>query len=117
MGWKHNFAQMRATDDKYGSKSTKFDSTGLGDVALDELADIRAEGINFSGGRKDEVLTNLRVLLSQRGVQWPYLLVMQNELRFYERDDKDLMTDCVMSLAVACWWVKRVRRFSFAGTV
>jgi hypothetical protein len=35
--------------------------------------------------------------------QMPYIKQLQDELYNYEWDDKQLETDCVMSLGLACW--------------
>jgi len=106
-GWEHVYDRMRARDAKYGPRSTKFDSTGVGDVVADGLRDISAEGINFAGNRKDAMLTNVQSMLSLREVRWPNIRVFRSELAFYEREDVSLVTDCVMSAAVALWFSKR----------
>jgi len=106
-GWEHVYDRMRARDAKYGPRSTKFDSTGVGDVVADAVRDISAEGINFAGNRKDAMLTNVQSMLSLREVRWPNIRVFRSELAFYEREDVSLVTDCVMSAAVALWFCKR----------
>jgi hypothetical protein len=106
-GWDVVWAQIRERHRRYGTaKATKIDSTGIGDVAENELKDIQAEGVNFSG-KKDALLTNLQTALSLREIRWPFIKVLIDEHKFYERDDDGLQTDCVMSCAVALWFARR----------
>jgi hypothetical protein len=101
VGWSNVWSRARVRNAKYRSK-TWVDSTGVGDVAMDELVDIGVEGVNFSGrGKKDAILGNLQSLLSCRELRVPPLRVWETEMRWYEREDEDLITDCVMSTAVA----------------
>ncbi len=120
-GWKFNFARMIRRDHKYGARTTKFDSTGIGDVATDDLKELdpnmRAEGFNFAGGgKKDALLTNLQTALSLRQVAWPDIPPLRDEMSFYERDDKGLVKDCVMSLAIAMWFAKTQHESTFSFT-
>jgi hypothetical protein len=111
---------MNARHKRYGSvpRSTKFDATGIGDVVRDDLIalfpDMRAEGVNFAGGRKDEMLTHLQTALSLREVTWPHILPFFNEHAYYERDDKKLKTDCVMANGVFLYFAKRGMRTSWS---
>jgi hypothetical protein len=106
-GWDNVWARIRARQARYGTpKATKIDSTGIGDVAENELKDIQAEGVNFAG-KKDALLTNLQTALSLREVRWPFIKPLVDEHKFYERDDDKLDTDCVMSCAVAMWFARR----------
>jgi hypothetical protein len=77
------------------------------------------EGVNFGGaGKKDALLANLASVLSQRKIEMPLIMRMHNELAFYERDDKQLETDCVMSLAVAMWFAEHKQKvYAFATSV
>jgi hypothetical protein len=107
-GWEYNKSRIRLRHKKYGtSRATKLDITGIGDVVVDDLKDIRAEGVNFAGGRKAEMLTNLQLLLASRAIRWPMIRVLHDEHAFYEEDDDDLDTDCVMANCVAGWWLRR----------
>ena len=108
-GWEYVYERIRRRDRRYGTaRATKIDSTGLGDVVETELADIGVEGLSFGGkGKKDAILANLQSALATRSFQMPFLPVAHNELAFYEREDEDLTTDCVMGLAVLFWFAKR----------
>lgn len=119
-GWDYVFACIRERDKRYRTKrATKIDSTGLGDVVENTLKDIDVEGVNFGGaGKKDALLANLASVLSQRKIEMPLIMRMHNELAFYERDDKQLETDCVMSLAVAMWFAEHKQKvYAFATSV
>lgn len=100
-GWSHVYDRIRARHAKYGNSSTWVDSTGVGDVVLEELGDIGAQGVRFTRNVKDELLANVQSLLSLREIEFPAIIEFLEEMRFYEREDDGLITDCVMSLAVA----------------
>jgi hypothetical protein len=115
-GWDFNWSRIRARHHRYKTfKATKIDATGIGDVATDELKDIKAEGVNFSG-KKDALLTNLQTALSLREIQWPFIKVLIDEFKFYDRDDAQLQTDCVMSAAVAMWFARKPERGLYVGS-
>lgn len=125
-GWAYNYERIRARHHAYaigdpestthrGSK-TYLDLTGIGDVAVDDLRDIDAKGINFAGGRKDAILSDLQAALSLREIAMPFIPVAYDELKFYERDDKDLVQDCVMALAGGVHFSKR-RPSLYVGAV
>jgi hypothetical protein len=109
-GWDYVYDRMRKRQTKYGTpKATKFDSTGVGDVVGNDIQDIGAEGFNFGGaGKKDALLANVQAALALREVTCPLILVAHNEFAFYEREDKDLETDCVMAFAVLLWFARQV---------
>ncbi|TAM90622.1 hypothetical protein EPN42_05625 [bacterium] len=106
LGWEHVYARIRDRHHRYGGV-TAIDNTGLGDVVESDLADVRPVGVNFAGGRKDALLTNLQTALALRAIRWPLIKPMVDELGFYQRDDEGLVKDCVMSLAVAAWAARR----------
>ena len=73
-----------------------------------------ADGYVFSSLSKKELIDNLRVVLSATYdsgdstkdfgyVRVPPIVQLEEELSFYTWDDKRLMTDCLFSLALACW--------------
>lgn len=105
-GWPHVYARIRDRQRRYGGL-TGIDNTGLGDVVESDLADIRPIGINFAGGHKDELLTNLRTAIGLRQLRWPIIKPFADEVSFYQRDDAGLRKDCVMALAVAAWVARR----------
>lgn len=105
-GWSDVYYRIRHRHRRYNG-STYVDTTGLGDVVVENLSDINADGVSFSGGRKDELLANLQTMINLRQVRWPMIKPMWDEFAFYRRDDADLITDCVMSVAVAAWFMRK----------
>jgi hypothetical protein len=104
-GWEHVRARIRDRSRRYRG-ITVVDSTGVGDAILDDLRDVGAQGVNFSGGRKGELLGNWQRMISMREVRWPFVRPVYDEHKFYQLDDKGLDTDCVMAGALAGWIVK-----------
>jgi hypothetical protein len=106
-GWDHVYARIRDRHRRYGG-NTYLDLTGVGDVVGENLADIGAEGVNFAGkGKKDGLLENWRVLINLRQVRWPAIGPWVDEHSWYARDDEGLVKDCVMSGAIAGWFMRR----------
>ena len=114
--WKDVYAAIRARQKEYGGEVI-IDSTGLGDVVISEVADIRPQGFNFGerGGKaKSELIANLEKMHALGQVAYPYieqiqedgeLWTLQDELRdFYW--DKNSECDAVMALALALWLVR-----------
>ena len=87
------------------------DSTGIGDVVLSELTDIRAEGFNFAGGNREKLLANLeRAFFSDEIALFDYQLQqhdgstwsLTDELRALDAG-YDNAGDGVCALALAIW--------------
>jgi len=77
------------------------DSTGVGDTLFGIVQDI-AEGVDFRGGRKDELLDHLQACIDAGKISAPFIPELADEMTTYQRADKNLDTDNVMALAVAC---------------
>ncbi|MFH1336722.1 MAG: terminase family protein [Candidatus Zixiibacteriota bacterium] len=120
--WKDVYATIRLRHKEYGGEII-IDSTGLGDVILAELSDIRPVGFNFGdrGGKaKSELIANLEKMHALGEVAYPYiekieegggLWTLQDELRnFYW--DKNQECDAVMALALALWLVRESKNAS-----
>jgi len=114
--WKDVYAAIRQRQREYGGEVI-IDSTGLGDVVLSELFDIRPLGFNFGerGGKaKSELIANLELMHALGNIAYPHikqieedgeLWTLQDELRnFYW--DKNSECDAVMALALALWLVR-----------
>ncbi|MCJ7508496.1 MAG: hypothetical protein MUO85_07165 [candidate division Zixibacteria bacterium] len=114
--WKEVYAAIRQRHYLYGGQ-TIIDSTGLGDVVLSELKDIRAIGFNFGeegGRRKSELIFNLQQAHQLEYIAYPFIeqisdrgeiWTLQDELRnFYWEDNNEC--DAVMALALALWGVR-----------
>ncbi|NIM99634.1 MAG: hypothetical protein GTO24_16650 [candidate division Zixibacteria bacterium] len=120
--WKDVYEAIRGRQKEYGGEVI-IDSTGLGDVVLSELSDIKPQGFNFGerGGKaKPELVANLEKMHALGRVAYPHieqiedegeLWTLQDELRnFYW--DKNSECDAVMALALALWLVREGDRSS-----
>jgi hypothetical protein len=114
--WRDVYAAIRKRHKEYGG-AVMVDSTGLGDVVISELSDIKPQGFNFGqrGGKaKSELVANLEKVHALGQVAYPYieevqedgeLWTLQDELQnFYW--DKNSECDAVMALALALWVVR-----------
>jgi len=114
--WKDVYSAIRKRKKEYGGQVI-IDSTGLGDVVLSELSDIKPFGFNFGerGGKaKAELISNLQQAHALGKVAYPYVentaedgevWSLQDELRnFYW--DSNTECDAVMALALALWLVR-----------
>lgn len=114
--WRDVYAAIRKRHKEYGGEVI-IDSTGLGDVVLAELSDIKPQGFNFGerGGKaKSELIANLEQMHALGNIAYPYIeqigedgesWTLQDELRnFYW--DKNQECDAVMALALALWLVR-----------
>ncbi len=102
--WPAVEARLRTVAQQYGIRSSDFaiDSTGVGAAVLDGVKDM-ATGFIFTARSKVDLLTNLQVFLERRQLRFPFVRELVDELQSYVWEDKGLVTDCVMSLALACW--------------
>ena len=90
----------------YESNAKVFlDSTGLGDTLYGIVQDI-AKPVDFRGGRKDELLDNLQAVIDAGLLKAPFIPELADEMTVYQRNDKDIDTDNIMALAVACSSIK-----------
>jgi len=112
---RHFRYQVSSIDDGPGSTSrTIVDATGIGDVAVDMLADINAEPFIFTKASKGEILASLQSAFALREVEVPEIPVEYDEVKFYQEDDKEIVQDCVMALAGAVFHGRRHQEpFSF----
>lgn len=100
--WPAVAERIRATHNRYDCHASLIDATGVGAAVLDEVRDV-AQGYVFTGRSKTDLLTNLQVALEKREIIFPFERQLVDELQGYEWEDKDIVTDCVMSLALAAW--------------
>jgi len=122
--WKDVYSAIRKRKKEYEGQVI-IDSTGLGDVVLAELSDIKPVGFNFGerGGKaKSELISNLQQAHALGQIAYPYIeqtdadgevWSLQDELRnFYWDSKKDC--DAVMALGLALWLVRgRVEKPTF----
>jgi len=100
--WPAVAERIREVHRRYQCHQTLIDATGIGAAVLDEVRDV-AQGFVFTGRSKVDLITNLQVGLEKQDVLFPFVRELVDELQSYAWDDKALVTDCVMSLALAVW--------------
>jgi len=96
------------------------DSTGVGDPVYDELRreNVRVEGYKFTSASKKDLIENLSIMLENNQISYPDIPELVNELKIfgYTVGSTGLVRygapegyhdDCVISLALAAWMVKR----------
>lgn len=84
------------------SKARSFvDSTGVGDTLYGIVQDI-CKPVDFRGGRKDELLDHLQAVIDADLIRAPFIPELAEQMTMYQRDDKGLVTDDLMALAIAC---------------
>ena len=87
---------------QYESGANSFlDSTGVGDTLWGMVMDI-SEPVDFRGGRKDKLLDHLQAVLDAGKLSAPFIPELADEMTIYQREDKNLDTDNIMALAIAC---------------
>lgn len=85
------------------------DSTGVGDTLWGMVMDI-AQPVDFRGGNKDNILDHLQALLDAEMIKSPFIPELADQMTTYQREDKNLDTDDLMALAVACSQIPVVDR-------
>jgi hypothetical protein len=115
INWNLQEARIEAMSLKYNKSMVRLDSTGLGDPVFDHLSarGIPIESFVFTGPSRENLLTNLAVLLEKEQLVLPayepllqelesfqYVLSERGNLKIESSGDHD---DCVMSLALAVW--------------
>lgn len=113
------FVQQRIIARQYAYGSSELlDGTGVGDPVIETLLNAYGgrgpfEGfvVGSSGKSKTDLIQNLVLILERGLLKIPdELLQLIKELRAYTWDDKGILTDCVMSLALAVWKATNGRR-------
>ncbi len=91
----------------YGGR-TYVETNGPGDPVLENLG-IRATGFVTTARSKVDAITALQMLV-ERGMLKADIPQLDRELRVYRWDDRDLVQDGVMALAIAAYHLPRVER-------
>lgn len=111
--WPTVFEVIRKRARDYGGE-TIIDSTGLGDVVLAELGDIKPIGFIFTGSSKPELLTNLQSQFESGNIAVPYIETgvgtdqhwsFVDELREFGWQTNP-NADAAMALALALWMMR-----------
>jgi len=89
------------------------DSTGVGDTLYGMVMDI-AKPIDFRGGHKDELLDHLQAVIDADLIKSPFVPQLAEQMTMYQRDDKLIATDDLMSLAIACTPIEVQRAVSIS---
>ena len=103
--WDTIYRAIRKRQEAYHSVSF-IDTTGIGQHIPEELADLIIVPILLGpkqGPRttsKTQLIINLQQILERKDLKSPLITELTDELTFYEWEDKKLVTDCVIALAV-----------------
>lgn len=102
----HSSIEREIRQAQYESQADTFiDSTGIGDTLYGILQDV-VKPVDFRGGNKDRILDHLQVVLDNDLLTAPFIPELADEMTVYQRDDKNLDTDNIMALAIACSSIK-----------
>jgi hypothetical protein len=122
--WADVLVTIRQMQRKYGSKLV-IDATGLGDVIVSELADLRPEGVIFTPRIKGDLLGNLLLLHNRGEIEYSDLIQRDegNKVWSLEREMREITWennnryDAVMAMALAVWPKRNRLLFPKAGPV
>ncbi len=92
---------------------TFVESNGVGDPVIENLT-VPVEPWVTTARSKVQALDALTLLLEQGEVKWRDIPVLDAELLVYQDDDRGLVQDCVMALAIAAVNVRRYGGSLFA---
>lgn len=92
--------EIRTAQAESGARSF-VDSTGVGDTLYGIVQDV-VSPVDFRGGRKDEILDHLQAVIDADLLRAPFIPELAEQMTMYQRDDKGMVTDDIMALAIAC---------------
>ncbi len=121
--WNMIQTELKAFASHWNDALILVDSTGVGEPIFDELfnAGLNVEGYSCSSNaRKNALVHKLAIALEQGRITFPNIEVLVKELRDYGFKQSEGGTirysapsgkkdDCVISLALACWYVSEER--------
>jgi len=138
---KESWALMRgktvAVAKRYNNAEVIPDSTGVGDPITEDLQTAGCRvysegdrpGFVFSSRTKEQLIENLIVTMTNRGITYPRsLTIMIDELKEFEKTESKAGNirysapdgkhdDCVIGLALACWGLRSPRVIGNPSTV
>ena len=79
---------------------TYVESNGVGDPVIENLT-VGVTPWTTTSKTKLQALDSLSLLLEQGNIKWQAIQQLDAEMMVYQDDDKDLVQDCVMALAIA----------------
>lgn len=94
---------------KFGGGRVAIDSTGVGEAVADQLDVTLGEGYVervYIGSNKQDMLVNLQKHVQTHSLEMPDIPCLEEEMIAYMLPDNNLITDCVMALAVGCWVIE-----------
>lgn len=112
--WERVYNLILKQSREYGNAPILVDSTGLGDVVLEELQkrgpELSIDGYNLAGAGKDKENLILRTLtaMQERRVLFPHIQDLVKQLTFYDWNDKRLQTDYVFGFCLAVELAERI---------
>jgi len=111
-----------ATAKRYNNAEVIPDSTGVGDPITEDLEragcrvyrDGDRPGYVFTARSKEQLIENLIVTMTNRGIKYPHIPKLIDEMKEFERTESKAGNiqysapqgkhdDCVIALALACW--------------
>lgn len=123
IAWDLQVARVKAATERYNHAEVNMDATGVGDPLFDLLrkAGIRTRGYKFSHQSKDALITSLSVMLEKGEITLPKpdlcpeLIDELESFTYHVTESGNVTTsapggqndDCVVSLALAAWLVRR----------
>lgn len=123
--WAIQTGRVRAAADRFGKARLLVDSTGAGDPIFHDLrrAGCRVEPYLFTNASKNDLITNLALMLEQRSIViprpelWPELIEELEAFEYSITDSGNVRTsapsgmhdDCVIALALFAWQVRPSR--------
>jgi len=111
--WPAVYAQIRKRKLEYGG-DTVIDSTGLGDVVISDISDIKPIGFIFTKKSKAELLLNLQMIFERGELGIPFLEMgvgrddywcLLDEMRELRWEDNN-HCDAAMALGLALWGMR-----------
>lgn len=128
-GWRENAADIARVHDAYPGE-TIIDATGAGDV-LNDFLEVPATPIVWHHGNKREAIRRMQILLERGGIAGPAsgngahaphddengIEHLWDELLQYRWDDKDLVQDCVTTLALGAMRLEVPKRLIAVATL
>jgi len=111
--WGHVFQTIRQKKKEYGGPVI-IDATGLGDVVLGELADIKPVGFTFNKQTKNELLLNFKRFHEKKEIAYPYLEQWEDAETLWTLKaelegltwDENRQADFCLALALALWLLR-----------
>jgi len=111
--WEQVFQTIRQKKKEYGGPVI-IDATGLGDVVLGELADIKPIGFTFNNKTKNELLLNFKRAHEKKEIAYPYLEQWEDAETLWSLKaelesltwDENRHADFCFALALALWLLR-----------